>query len=126
MGREGPRGKDMQGEAGPVFDLERLEEWAALAREDPEAFERRRREVIEAYIESVPEAHRRRLRGLQWQIDTVRRRAGSSLGACVAISHMMWASVERFGRLEDSLGPRPAARVLPLRPRRGARAGPGS
>lgn len=74
--------------------------WAALARDDPAEFERRRASVLKATIESAPEQHRQRLEGLQFQINMERRRSGSALGACLKLNSMMWSG---FFRLRDEL-----------------------
>jgi len=74
--------------------------WAKLARENPAEFERRREAVLRASIEAAPVKHRRRLQGLQFQIDMERRRAGSALGACLKLNAMMWAS---FHELREEL-----------------------
>lgn len=92
-----------------------FDDWAALARTDPEAFERRRREVIESFIESTPEAHREQLRRLQWRIDTERNRAPTPLAACIRISAMMWESVTgEHGLLATLEGRRPPPRPAQL------------
>ncbi|GAB6041871.1 DUF3135 domain-containing protein [Endothiovibrio diazotrophicus] len=73
-----------------------------LAARDPAAFERRRRELVESYIASVkPDSHRR-LRGLQWRLDQVRRER-PALGACVSFSRMMWESLYGDGGLAQAL-----------------------
>lgn len=74
--------------------------WAALARDDPEAFERRRQQEIEAVIAQARPEHQQRLRGLQFRIDAERRRSSSPIGACVRINKLMW---ESFGELRQSL-----------------------
>jgi hypothetical protein len=102
----------------------RLEEWERLAREDPEGFERRRKDAIESFIAQAPPEHRERLRGLQFQIDLERRRAKTALAATVRLQTLMW---ERFGKLREALlalaeGARPAAarskaRIIPFNKR---------
>ncbi|MBX3651512.1 MAG: DUF3135 domain-containing protein [Burkholderiales bacterium] len=77
-----------------------FEEWAALAREDGEAFERRRQQLIESMLAAAPERMQRRLRGLQFQIDLERERAGTPLGVAVRLNSMMWSS---FADLRDAL-----------------------
>ncbi|SEO89966.1 DUF3135 domain-containing protein [Aquisalimonas asiatica] len=72
----------------PDFD-----EWRDLAVRDPDAFEHRRRALINATIEDAPPERRGRLRRLQWRIDTVRARQRDPLSACAALSRMMWQSV---------------------------------
>ena len=76
---------------------------ARLAREDPDAFESLRLELIRDLIESAPQDHRRRLAGLQWQIDQVRRRAGTPLAACLKLSELMWNKVLGDGGLLESV-----------------------
>ena len=109
------------------LDLDRL---TRLATEDPEAFERERRRLVEELIENAPAAHQQRLRGLQWRVDTVREHAPTPLGACLRISSMMWERITGPGGLLDAYaalegGPlpgeqRPAgkARLLDFRPPR--------
>jgi len=105
-----------------------FEDWSALARSDPEQFEARRSQVIQAFIQDAPAEKRARLRGLQWQIDQVRALSGTPLGACVRISRMMWESLSGHDGLIDALehlgspGTRcsrgtESAKVLPFRRR---------
>jgi hypothetical protein len=76
--------------------------WSDLARNDPEAFEARRRESIAALIDSAPAEHRRRLEGLQFRIDLERTRSRHPFGACVRLSNLMWKSLlEMQSALED-------------------------
>lgn len=82
------------------FDFDRL---AELAQRAPEDFETVRRQMIAQIIESAPETSRRRLNGLQWQVDMVRDRAGTPMGACVEISKMMWDTVAGEGGLLESI-----------------------
>ncbi|MEQ8661742.1 MAG: DUF3135 domain-containing protein [Gammaproteobacteria bacterium] len=100
--------------------------WAALARNDPQAFERARNEVLTSLIESAPDDTRRRLTGLQWQVDRVRESADNPLAACVRISALMWDKVlgedGLVAHVEELTGERPPRRrpqrtatVLPLR-----------
>lgn len=96
--------------------------WARLAREAPEAFEAARLAAVRAVIDSAPEHLRRRLEGLQWQLDRVREQAGSPLGACLRMSKLMWESVlgdsglvshlEQLGRMEMPATPPASATVI--------------
>lgn len=94
-----------------------------LARNDPEAFEDLRQKLVGELIERAPEATKLRLQGLQFRIDYIHRRAGSSLGATVKVYRMMWQS---FLRLHEELTsfrepvevPRRSAQVLDFRPRK--------
>lgn len=67
-----------------------FDSWAALAKEDPEAFEARRQEAINELIAKAPEELRKRLQGFQWRIDMERARCSNPLQACIRISNMMW------------------------------------
>lgn len=75
-----------------------------LAQNDPVGFEAERKKILEEYICNAPEAHRQRLRCLQWRIDRVRDRAKTPLAACIAISEMMWDSFYQLHRLYQDLG----------------------
>ena len=70
-----------------------FDEWSRLARNDPSAFEARRLAMIEEFLRQFPPPDQQRLRGLQFRIDMVRRRARTPMGACLKISSMMWESL---------------------------------
>lgn len=61
-----------------------------LAQSDPQAFEAKRLEMIDALIASAPEELRQRLLSFQWRIDMERARSENPLQACIRISNMMW------------------------------------
>lgn len=90
--------------------LPEFEQLRNLARDDPEAFEAKRQELIEAVLARVPEGRRHRMRGLQWRIEQVRRRSGTPMAACVNLSRMMWDSVAGENGLLDALNNGPSAR----------------
>ncbi|MCU0970497.1 MAG: DUF3135 domain-containing protein [Gammaproteobacteria bacterium] len=90
----------MREQAASSFDFDR---WAALARDDPAAFEAMRRAAIDAFIDSAPPDRQERLRRLQWRIDHERRRAASPLAGCIRISRMMWDSLVGRGGLRERL-----------------------
>ncbi|SCZ66156.1 DUF3135 domain-containing protein [Thiohalomonas denitrificans] len=79
------------------------EDLRALAQRDPDAFERRRREIIESALARVPEERRQRMRRLQWRIDQERLRCTNPLSACITLSRMMWDSVTGNHGLLDVL-----------------------
>lgn len=99
-----------------------FEQWRALASQDPEGFEARRLELIEAVIGTASQRCQRRLRGLQWRIDLLRARSANPLAACVSLSNMMWDSFAGEGGLVQALNGRypssetapPRATVLPF------------
>ena len=76
-----------------------FDEWLELSKRDPESFESRRLESIEELINSAPEDKQHRLRCLQWKIDRVRDKMSTPLAACVAISDMMWDSLDKLNQL---------------------------
>jgi len=80
-----------------------FDEWAALARSNPEAFEAKRRKTVNDFIASLPESRQAHLRRLQWRIDGVRHRARTPLAACIRLSNMMWESVYGNGGLLEEL-----------------------
>lgn len=82
------------------MDIKDFDEWAALAKADPAAFEKRRQAAIDDFIASAPEDKQARLRGIQFRVDMERSRASNPLSATIRISNMMWAA---FGELRETL-----------------------
>lgn len=95
-----------------TFDFDR---WSELASRDPEGFEARRTQAIEAAIRQAPARTQARLRRLQWKLDQVRRTSGTPLAACIRMHNMMWDSVYGRGGLLESLN-RDPRRGLPTQP----------
>lgn len=107
-------------------------EWMALSRSDPTAFEERRRRVVEEAIARAPQRMQPRLRALQWRIDMERARASNPLSACIRLYNMMWKTlygengmISAIGRLTGSSPassaekrPPQSARILPFEPRK--------
>ncbi len=96
-----------------------------LAQSDAEAFERKRRALIEQELSKAPPALQERLRRLQWRIDMERQRHKHPLSSCIHIFEMMWDQVYGEGGLLDVLNrvagsdplPRPlkrSAQILPF------------
>jgi hypothetical protein len=94
--------------------------WASLARHDPQAFEAARRQVLQSLIESAPITQRRRLEGLQWQIDRERERVDAPLASCIKLSSMMWDKVLGEGGLVDNLEQLSGVKPIQEHPRRQA------
>lgn len=90
----------MQPDPTAAFDFDT---WATLAREDAEAFERQRRELLEQFIAQAPEHLQDRLRRLQWRIDAERWRYKHPLKSCVVLHAMMWESLYGPGGLLEAL-----------------------
>ena len=108
----------------------KFDEWCELSRKDPKAFEELRQQTINDFIEGVAVERQHRLRCLQWKIDRVREKNSTPLAACVAISDMMWDSLERLHKIyydyenitsvkngKRILTPLPTASVLPFQSR---------
>lgn len=99
-----------------------FEEWASLARQDRAAFEKKRAAAIRRCIAETAhdEAARRRLNGLQFRIDMLRRKHKNPLGACIALSQMMMDEARKLGTLDLSLlqpppdTPSPGCKILPF------------
>jgi len=67
-----------------------------IARENPERFEKIRKQLIEEHINSAPERMQHRLRGLQFQIDGLRAIHKSPMGCCIEISKLMYESLAKM------------------------------
>lgn len=84
-----------------------FEEWAFLARVDPDAFERRRRKVIDEFLNS---SVRRRPGAelLQRKIDALRGRCTDPAQSLLLISRMLHAQLvcldDELNSLKDGLG----------------------
>ena len=99
--------------------------WRELYETDPEQFEVRRREVIDSAIASASAGQQARLRGLQWQIDALRRRHKHPMASTAKLFQMMWDKVYGENGLQDVLtrprgrkgqAPAQTAKVLYLKP----------
>lgn len=104
-----------------------FDEWASLAKSDPEEFEAKRLRKIETFFNGVPAERQQRLKGLQWQVDQTRKLARSPMASCIAISAMMLDSASRLSEHQYELvnitlkqgpqkdKPKPvSAKILPL------------
>lgn len=69
-----------------------------LANDNPEQLENWRKKQVETLISEAPEEYQRRLRGLQFQIDCERQKHSSPMGTCVAISRMMYESMDKLNQ----------------------------
>jgi len=74
----------------PTFDFDT---WAALAREDPQAFELERNLLIERAIMKAPADKQQRLRCLQWKLDQIRDLASTPMAACLQINRLLWEHI---------------------------------
>jgi len=109
---------------------------AQLARDDPQAYEAFRGELLENFIDSAPARLQPRLHGIQFRVDSVRRLSRSALGSTVKIYELMWESflclnqgwqntLRMKNEYENSQGsmstaecdPGASARIIEFRPR---------
>jgi hypothetical protein len=103
-----------------------FEQWAWLARQDPETFEQLRHRLLDAHIARSSSTHREHLRRLQWRIDRLREQASNPMSACVQISNLMWNTFDQLGKAyqdpealqpqNSTARPKPAP-VLPFKSR---------
>lgn len=82
------------------FDFDK---WARLAKEDPEAYEDMRKKMIQDVIDNASPEVKRRMEGLQWQIDQVRTSSTNPMSSCLKISKMMWHNVTGEDGLLDNM-----------------------
>ena len=97
-----PKVREVEMPQSPESDFD-FEEWALLAKTDPEAFEAKRKESIARLIAGASPASQTRLNGLQWRIDTERRLASTPLSSCIQIFNQMWKSVYGERGLQEAL-----------------------
>lgn len=106
----------------PKFDFDA---WVELARQDPHAFEEKRKHIIEAAIQGAPEQKQQRLRCLQWKLDKIRETSRTPMMACLQINRLLWENVTGEHGLLNSLqqlqsnqtgsqGQRKKAKIIPL------------
>ena len=101
-----------------------FEDWLELAKTNPEAFEAKRQEAVEAAISNAPANIQPRLRGLQWRVDRTRDLASSPVSSMMAISNMMWDNyhylnglLHHLAKPAETAKPVHTATVLPFRER---------
>lgn len=81
-------------------ELPCFEELSRLARDDPQALEVLRGELINDCIGNAPEHLRLTLRRLQFRVDGIRRRSRTPLAAVVKLNLLMWGG---FLEMNDAL-----------------------
>jgi len=106
--------------SNPSFDFD---SWASLARNNPQAFEIKRKITIEQAILQAAPQRQPRLRRLQWQLDQIRNTARTPLAASLRMQRMLWeklaGDVGLLACLQGTAGPassrRHTATILPFR-----------
>jgi hypothetical protein len=110
-----------------------FDEWAKLARDDPDEFERQREALLRATIATTSSEHRQRLERLQCRLDMERQRSDSPLGSCVRLNSLMWAGFYRLRKQLNAVAngapePEPArcsAKIIPMQAARERRSSGG-
>jgi len=108
----------------PKFDFDA---WVKLARQDPQAFEDKRKRIIDEAIQGASAHKQQRLRCLQWKLDKIRETSRTPMLACLHINRLLWENVTgEHGLLNSLQQPRPRrsghspdqanAEIIPLRP----------
>ena len=91
------------------FDFDK---WKTLHEHDPQKFEIKRRIYIEQIIATTSKRNQRRLKGIIFQVDAIRRRSSNPLKSCIEISQLMWDSFHELNDLlndfNDAVNGRPA------------------
>ncbi|HIF51831.1 MAG TPA: DUF3135 domain-containing protein [Thiotrichaceae bacterium] len=70
-----------------------FDEWVKLAKEDPDAFESKRKQAIQEILDDTSPEIKRRMEGIQWQIDQICSTSSNPMSSCLKISQMMWGNV---------------------------------
>ncbi|MCZ6887679.1 MAG: DUF3135 domain-containing protein [Gammaproteobacteria bacterium] len=93
----------------PSFDV-----MVNMAKNAPDELEHLRLALVDRVIREAGAEQRRRLLGLQFQVDMVRQRASNPMAACVKISEMMCQSLTEMRRAFDGkpVEPGQPAKVL--------------
>ena len=93
-----------------TMELPCHEDLSKLARDDPEAYEALRRDLIGRFIEQAPDRIKPRLNGIQFRVDHVRNMSRSALGSAVKVYELMWKSFlslnynwQDFSKTKDAL-----------------------
>lgn len=82
---------------GPEVGGFNFQEWAELAQRDPAAFEVRRRQAIERFLNAISPGQRRRCTLLQREIDAARRQADDPRKSLLALAQMMCQELSFLG-----------------------------
>lgn len=77
-----------------------FDQWAALFRNDPEAFELRRTALLDNLCHQMEARQVSSVANIRWRIDMERARSRSPLQCCLKISELMW---EKFLDLNEIL-----------------------
>ena len=93
-------------------DMPSFDTLVHLAQDNPDQFEAVRKQLTDELINSAPKRMHKRLRGIQFRVDTKRRLAKNPMAACLEISKMMHQSLDE---LRQVLNGEPALVAAPLK-----------
>ncbi len=94
----------MNNKSGQITSFQdKANDWAQLAQQDPAAFETMRTELLNEFIQNSPSSIQKKLEGIQWKIEHVRRRADSPAEALAEITGMMWQSTQLLEKKQQDL-----------------------
>ena len=82
-----------------IMDEFNFSEWVSLAK-DPEAFNKRKDDVLREFIESAPEKYKQKLGYTLFKINAADARSKSALQSSIESSKLMW---ESFHKLKHEL-----------------------
>lgn len=74
-----------------------------MAQDDPEELERLRETLCTQLIENAPKRYQRRLNGLQFQINMMRKKSNNDLHCCIKLSEMMLESYQKLQSVINNL-----------------------
>jgi len=79
-----------------------FDEWALLAKQDRLAFEQKRTHTLQQFIASraKTDTDLRKLHGLQFKVDMLRRKHKTPIAACIAISALLMQHVQQLANLD--------------------------
>lgn len=77
-----------------------FDQWSALFRSDPQAFEMQRTAVLDDVCHQMEARHIPSIANIRWRIDMERARSHSPLQCCLRVSELMW---EKFLDLNEVL-----------------------
>ena len=80
-----------------------FDEWAKLAEQDIETFEKKRSEYLRKFINQVPEKYHERMIGIQCVLDMERRLSPTPMASCLKMYGQMWDSVCGTGGLSEEI-----------------------
>lgn len=85
------------------YDLPDFDTLLFMAKNDPKGLEALRKTLLKQLIESAPEETKKRLHGLQFQIDARRQLSSNPMISCIKISEMMHDSFSSLRFLLNEL-----------------------